>query len=83
MVLAAIALDTKVVRIGSSADVSQEAFSPDLFRRKANSRAYRRFVVEHAVNAATFGPAVMADNESRPPSNTGQPHRPVRSSRSG
>ncbi|TIO09568.1 MAG: DUF2291 domain-containing protein, partial [Mesorhizobium sp.] len=34
VVLAAIALDTKVVQIGSSADVSQEAFSPDRFGEK-------------------------------------------------
>ncbi|MDG4895407.1 MULTISPECIES: DUF2291 domain-containing protein [unclassified Mesorhizobium] len=63
VVLAAIALDTKVVRIGSSADVSQEAFSPDRFGEKEFPRI-QAFVVEHAVNAATFGPAVMADKNA-------------------
>ncbi|OBQ92534.1 MULTISPECIES: DUF2291 domain-containing protein [unclassified Mesorhizobium] len=63
VVLAAIALDTKVVQIGSSADVSQEAFSPDRFGEKEFPRI-KAFVVEHAVNAATFGPAVMADKNA-------------------
>lgn len=62
-VLAAIALDTKVVRIGSEADVRQEAFSPDRFGEQEFPRI-QTFVVERAVDAATLGPAVLADKEA-------------------
>lgn len=63
VVLAAIALDTKVVEIGSEADVRQEAFSPDQFGEKEFPRI-QTFVVEHAIDAATFGPAVLADKKA-------------------
>ena len=63
VVLAAIALDTKVVGIGSDADVRKEAFSPDQFGDKEFPRI-QTFVVEHAVDAATLGPAVLADKKA-------------------
>lgn len=63
LVLAAIALDTKVVEIGSQGDVRQEAFSPDQFGEKEFPRI-QTFVVEHAVDAATLGPAVLADKKA-------------------
>jgi predicted lipoprotein len=63
LVLAAIVLDTKVVKIGSSGDVRQEAFSADEFGQKEFPRI-QAFVEQHAVDAATFGPAVLADKKA-------------------
>ncbi len=63
VVLVAIALDTKVVEIGSEGDVRQEAFSADQFGEKEFPRI-QTFVVEHAVDAATLGPAVLADKKA-------------------
>jgi predicted lipoprotein len=63
VVLAAIAFDTKVVDIGSEGDLRQEAFSADAFGEKEFPRI-QTFVVEHAVDAATFGPAVLADKKA-------------------
>jgi predicted lipoprotein len=63
VVLAAIALDTKVVKIGSQNDARQEAFSPDTFGRKEFPRI-QVFIEEHAVDAATFAPAVLADKKA-------------------
>lgn len=59
-VLVAIALDTTVVQIGSEADVRQQVFSPDEFGKKEFPRI-QTFVEEKAVDAATLGPAVLAD----------------------
>lgn len=60
LVLAAIALDTKVVKVGSEADVRQQVFSPDSFGEEQFPRI-RQFIEERAVNAPTLGPAVLAD----------------------
>jgi predicted lipoprotein len=62
-VLAAIGFDTKVVKIGSENDVRQEAFSPDEFGKKAFPRI-QAFVERHAVDAATFAQAVLADKKA-------------------
>ena len=62
-VAAAIVLDTKVVEIGSAGDVRQEAFSPDRFGEEQFPRI-QAYVIEHAVDGATFGPAVLADKNA-------------------
>ena len=62
-VVAAIALDTTVVEIGSEQDARQQAFSPDAFGTEAFPRI-QSFVEENAVDAGTLGPAVMADKAS-------------------
>lgn len=59
-VLAAMALDTTIVHIGSDADVRQQAFSPDSFGDKEFPRV-QTVVLEKAVDALTLGPAVLAD----------------------
>lgn len=59
-VLAAIALDTTVVHIGSEADVRQQAFSPDGYGQAEFPRI-QAFVQERAVDAATLAEAVAAD----------------------
>lgn len=59
-VLAAMALDTTIVHIGSDADVRQQAFSPDSFGDKEFPRV-QTAVLEKAVDALTLGPAVLAD----------------------
>jgi len=63
VVLAAIALDTTVVQIGSEADVRQATFAPDEFGKTEFPRI-QAFVEEKAVDAATFGPAVLADKNA-------------------
>lgn len=63
LVLGAIALDTTVVQIGSEADVRQQAFSPDDFGAKEFPRI-QTFIEEKAVDAATLGPAVLADKSA-------------------
>lgn len=60
LVLAGIALDTTVVHIGSENDVRQKAFSPDSFGATEFPRI-QAVVTERAVDAATLGPAVLAD----------------------
>lgn len=59
-VVAAIALDTTVVEIGSEQDARQQAFSPDAFGADEFPRI-QDFVEENAVDAGTLGPAVMED----------------------
>lgn len=59
-VVSAIALDTTVVQIGSEQDARQQAFSPDAFGAEEFPRI-QSFVEDHAVDAVTLGPAVMAD----------------------
>lgn len=59
-VLAAIALDTTIVPIGSEADVRQQAFSPDSFGTSEFPRV-QAFILEKAVEAQTLAPAVLAD----------------------
>jgi len=59
-VLAAIAIDTTIVPIGSEADVRQQAFSPDSFGTSEFPRV-QAFILEKAVEAQTLAPAVLAD----------------------
>ncbi len=61
VVLAAIALDTKVVKIGSAADLREQAFSPDAYGRK-EFPLIQAAIEKKAVDAATLGPAVLADH---------------------
>lgn len=62
-VLAGIALDTTVVRIGSEADVRQQAFSPDAYGQQEFPRI-QEFVEAKAVDALTLGPAALADKDA-------------------
>lgn len=59
-VVAAIGLNTTVVRIGSDADVRQQVFSPDAFG-EAEFPRIQAFVTEKALDAATIAPEVLAD----------------------
>lgn len=59
-VLAAIALSTTVVPIGSDADLRAQAFSPDNYGTSEFPRI-RDVVKSRAVDAATLAPAVLAD----------------------
>lgn len=59
-VLVGIALDTAVVHIGSEADARVQAFSPDKYGEEQFPRI-QTMINEKAVDAATFGPAVLAD----------------------
>lgn len=62
-VVVAMAIDTTVVRIGSERDVRQQGFSADTFGEEQFPRI--QSVVEgKAVDAATLGPAVLADKEA-------------------
>lgn len=63
LVLAGIAFDTKIVHIGSEADVRQQAFSPDGYGQAEFPRI-QSFVQEMAVDAATLAPAVLADKDA-------------------
>jgi predicted lipoprotein len=60
LVLAAIAYDTKVVRIGSAQDETQQAFSPDRFGEQQFPRI-QDFVLKRAPDAQTLAAAVLAD----------------------
>lgn len=62
VVLAAIALDTTVVHIGSEQDARQQQFSPDRYGEEQFPRI-QAFVAERAVEAGTLGPAVLADKD--------------------
>lgn len=62
VLLAAIALDTTVVQIGSEQDARQQEFSPDKYGEEHFPRI-QAFVEGKAVDAATLGPAVMADKD--------------------
>ena len=55
-----LALDTTVVRVGSQADVRQQAFSPDRYGQKEFPRI-QAFIQERAVDASTLAAAVLAD----------------------
>jgi predicted lipoprotein len=59
-VVAAVALDTKVVRIGSEQDVAQAGFSPEAFGA-AEFPKIRDSVTQRAVDAKTLAEAVVAD----------------------
>lgn len=58
--LAAMALDTTVVRIGSEQDARQQGFSPDAFGAEKFPEI-RDFVKAKAVDAKTFYDAAIAD----------------------
>jgi len=58
--VAAMALDTTVVHIGSDADTRKQAFAPDAFGTAEFPRI-QSFVVERAVDALTLAPEIMAD----------------------
>lgn len=59
-VLAAIALDTTVVQIGSEADTRQQAFNPDSYGDGAFP-GIQEAILAKAVDIATLAPAVLAD----------------------
>ena len=59
-VVAAMALDTTVVRIGGENDLRQAAFSPDAYGDQEFPRI-QTYVTEKAVDALKLGPAVLAD----------------------
>lgn len=59
-VLAAMALDTTVVHIGSDADVRQQAFAPDSFGEAEFPRV-QAAVEAKAVDALVLAPAALAD----------------------
>jgi predicted lipoprotein len=60
LVLAGIAFDTKVVRIGSELDEAEAGFNPATFGEKAFP-GIRDSIVSRAVDAATLSQAVAAD----------------------
>jgi len=62
-VLAAIALDTTVVQVGSDADARQQAFSADDYGTTEFPRI-QSVVQERAVDAATLASAIAADKDA-------------------
>jgi len=62
-VLAAIAVDTTVVQIGSDADARQQAFSPDSYGTEEFPRI-RDVVLERAVPAPQLAAAIAADKDA-------------------
>ena len=61
--LGAIALDTKVVTVGSDADLRQQAFNPDRFGTE-QFPTVRTYVLEKAPEAATLAAAITADKKA-------------------
>lgn len=62
-VVVAMAIDTTVVHVGSEQDVRQQGFSPDAFGEEQFPRI-QTFIDGKAVDAATLGPAVLADKNA-------------------
>ena len=62
-VMAAIALDTTVVQVGSEADARQQAFSPDTYGTEEFPRI-RDAVIERAVPATDLAAAIAADQDA-------------------
>src|SRR5690606_2448182 len=60
VLIGAMALDTKVVVIGSGEDVSERAFSPEQFGREMFPQI-RESVMGRAVDAVTLAEAIAAD----------------------
>ncbi len=60
LVILAIAVDTKVVRIGSSEDLRQAAFSPAAYGAKAFP-GIKQAIEERAVEASVLQQAILAD----------------------
>ncbi len=63
LVLAAIALDTKVVRIGSEEDVREQSFSPEAFAKRTFPEI-QSFVLENAVPAREVLEAIEQDKKA-------------------
>ena len=63
VVLGAIALDTKVVVIGSTEDAREQAFDPDAFGQEQFSRI-RDFVLEKAPDADALAADLAADKKA-------------------
>ncbi len=61
--LGAMALDTKVVQIGSGEDVRQQAFNPDRFGQSEFPRI-RDIVAQRAPDAVTLAAALAADKKA-------------------
>lgn len=59
-VIAAIALDTRVVRVGSDSDTRQQAFAPDTYGQAEFPRI-KDVVIAKAVDVVTLAQAVQAD----------------------
>ncbi len=62
-VIAAIAMDTTIVSVGSEADTRQAAFSPDTYGQAEFPRI-QEVVTAKAVDALTLGPAALADKDA-------------------
>jgi len=60
VLLLAMGIDTKFVRIGSADDVKVKVFSKEDFGA-AKFPEIQKFIVEHAVDAKTLGAAIAAD----------------------
>lgn len=63
VVLVAMAVDTKVVRIGSTADVEEGVFSPSSYGASAFPKV-QAAVVAKAVDAATLAAAIAKDQDA-------------------
>jgi predicted lipoprotein len=63
VLLVAMALDTRVVRIGSTDDIRTAAFSPEAFGAE-NFPPIRARVLERAVDAKTLAEAIAADKKA-------------------
>lgn len=63
VLLAAIALDTKMVKISSAENVTEQGFSPEAYGAKTFPEI-RQYVVSHAVDAATLYAALKADRQA-------------------
>jgi predicted lipoprotein len=63
VVLAAMAIDTKVVRIGSDADVQPNAFSPDAYGTSTFPKI-QAAIIARAVSADELAAAIAADKEA-------------------
>lgn len=59
-VIAAMAIDTTVVRVGSDADVRQQAFSPDAFGEAEFPRV-QAAILEKAFDGPAIAPEVLGD----------------------
>lgn len=59
----AMAVDTRVVRVGSSLNLKASAFSPAAFGQ-ANFPKVQAYVVAHAVDAATLAAAINKDSDA-------------------
>ncbi len=63
VVIAAMALDTKVVRIGTAEHVTEDGFSPEAFGAE-NFPIVQKSVEDRAVDAATLASDIAADKDA-------------------